>query len=178
LRQLKALLSTSIQYMKQQLSIVWIGLLIIFFLLSLGFFLFKRQKEEARLFMFPDAKTAVLEGEKRWLTNSGPLEDRIRMYVEDLVLGPMDLSHDRLVPLDTRVNSVLLRGDRVYIDFSSQFLFIEDEEIPLTFTEILTILHESVQINFRKVKDVVITINGEEPYDQGSDSQGLYDQGA
>lgn len=163
MRQLKALLTESIEYMRRRLALLWGGLLLLCFLFSLGFFLADGRKEENRVFIFPSVRTGELAGETRRMRNTGLQEERIRAYLEDMVLGPLALNLARLLPESTKVNSVLLRGDRLYVDFSREMLFLEEEETPLPFDRILPIIEQSVKFNFRRVKEVIVTIDGQEP---------------
>lgn len=163
LRQPKALLTDIIVFMRERTALLWAGLIVLFFLVSFGIFLVKGKADVERVFLFPDVKSAALKGELRRMRNTGPLEDRILAYLEDLVLGPTALDHTRLLPGDTKINSVLFRGDKAYVDFSRGFLFLDENEIPLSYGEILSIVGRSIRFNFRKVKEVIITIDGQEP---------------
>ena len=150
--------------MRERVSLFLGGLLLLFFLISFVLFLFNGMKESEKVFFFPDMISGQIKGETRELPARKNLEKAVEIYVRDLALGPMNLNFARLLPQSTTVNSVLLRKGVLYLDFSKHFLLAEEGEVPLSFGEIIDNVKRSVMFNFKQIKEVKITINGQEPH--------------
>ena len=146
--------------------LLWAALFVASFLIALVFyFLFPPTQTERYLF-FPENITGKLKGESRLVPRQNTLEKRIREVVTEELLGPEQLRDKRLIPVDTTLRSLIVRGDRVYIDFSTEMV-TEADQVQETPNRAIEILTHTIQFNFPGIKQVTVTINGElpgEPY--------------
>lgn len=121
-----------------------------------------RAKDHYVLFFSPRGAEESLKGEIRYLPRQDTREERIEILLDELCLGPVNINYNKILPAGTRLQSVRLNKDRVYADFSPRILFTQDE-VSLTYEEILQAIEKNLRFNFRFIDDVVITINGQEP---------------
>ncbi len=135
--------------------------------LAISVFLFIRNDSQWHRYVlfFPKyTNPEVIQGEIRKIRRYENMEKNIDRLVHECMLGPEDLRNIRIMPGDGKINTVLLRDNAVYIDFSHSILFSE-EVSPLTLTERLTILSQSIRWNFPDIKTINYSINGEVPID-------------
>jgi hypothetical protein len=114
-----------------------------------------------RVFFFPEIGGKGIGSETRTLIRRPGMENQLEYYVREMVLGPMNLTHDPLVPPDTGVNAILVRKGTAYIDLSSSFLVSEGTKLP--FPEIFSYIERSVSFNFPSIRNVVLTLDGNLP---------------
>ncbi len=88
------------------------------FLISLVIFIVKADDIKQRVIFFPEDKSDNLIGEVRKLKSRGNLEKDIESLLKEILLGPEQLKNSRYIPLDTIVNSVILRDGILYADYS------------------------------------------------------------
>jgi hypothetical protein len=104
--------------------------------------------------------------EKRRIARAESVEADIRRYVEDALLGPASLEAAPLFPPGTRVETLMLRGDVVYINLS------EDAAVPYRDSRFrrgsvyasLVTLELAIKRNFPKVRETRFFIAGNETY--------------
>ncbi|MDR2759770.1 MAG: GerMN domain-containing protein [Spirochaetaceae bacterium] len=98
--------------------------------------------------------------EERFFPRSGSREADIRRYVEDVLLGPAIPDAVPLFPRETRLDSLLYRGDTLYVGLSEAAALppLEGGNI---FTN-LHVLYSEIRQNFRYIKDVKFFIKGNE----------------
>ncbi len=140
---------------------LWGGILIGLLIISLALFLFVPGRQVRRVLFFTNTVDTGLSGEIRYLPSHSPRETSIRMVLDELLLGPVDIEHERLLPEDTRIRSFLYRDGIVYIDFSHDII---DPSAALDIRELLEGVERTVTFNFPSVRDVVITIRGQVPF--------------
>ena len=138
------------------------GAFVLVFLIALVFFLVEGRTRINGLIFFPEPARRGISGEPRRVYRQKTMEDNVQLLVREMLLGPMDIRHTNIFPQNTRLKSVLVRGSAVYIDFSPEILFL-DAHTYLSFDELLAAIRQTVLFNFRKLTDVIITINGQEP---------------
>ena len=140
------------------------GFLLAFaFALALGFFLIWPPERVARTLLFPGTTAAELSGERRLVPRTGDDERAIELLVEEMLLGPARISHSRAVARGTRVGSLMLRDDVVYLDLSERAM-IADSEVRVGVRSGLEAIVESISYNFRFVEEIVLTIDGNVPF--------------
>lgn len=119
-----------------------------------------RQK---RLFWFPDTAGADLHAEWRELPYRATRQDRIAMFLDDLVLGPVELGAIPIVSRNTEVRSIILAADgTLYLDFSKEIAF-EDSSSLSNLDDRITLISRNIRHNFRFVEAIIITIEGQLP---------------
>lgn len=139
-------------------------LLVATLVISMAFFFVLQGDEAQRVLFFPGNISNEISGEARFVTSYGNLERDIRVLVEEVILGPTSLYRSRVLPKDTRIQLFMLRDDVVYVDLSRAALQ-RDEAVRLDFGEAADVLERSVRFNFRSIEHVVITVDGQMPYE-------------
>ena len=127
----------------------------------LFYFVFPPSQSERYLF-FPENITGKLKGESRLVPRHRTLEADVQTLVAEELLGPVRVRDKRLVPVDTRIRSLIVRNEKVYIDFSTEMVTAADQ-VQETTTRAIQILTHTIQFNFPQIKQVTVTINGELP---------------
>ncbi len=138
------------------------GALVFIFLLSLALFLLLGNGNVVRVLFFPSETGSRLVAEQRFVPRARGLEKQVAALVDDVLLGPMSPDALRLFPRGVTVNAVLLRGRTLFLDLSSRLL-AEDPEIPLHGKPALDALKRSIRFNFPRLREIVITIDGQPP---------------
>jgi len=149
---------------QEKLLILGAILLLATFLISLTFFFVLQRDEAQRVLFFPGNISDEISGEERFVANYRDAERNMRVLVEEVILGPTSLYRSRVLPKDTRIQLFMLRDDVVYVDLSRDALQ-SDEAVRLDFGEASGVLKRSVRFNFRSVEDVVVTVDGQLPYE-------------
>jgi hypothetical protein len=139
-----------------------IVMLIVVFLFSFTHYAAGAYYKRKLVLFFPVRGERVFTGEIRTLKRKLSEEENIRLLISELLLGPADILHDRLVSREARLKSVLFRDGKLYIDLSFNTLFSESEN-RLVFEEIIRGIKKSVYFNFRNVKKIFISIEGSQP---------------
>jgi hypothetical protein len=119
--------------------------------------------EEALLF-FPDAK-GVLRGEVRELPHSRGAEARAELIASEVLLGPQSANLTPAFAPDVRVESVLLRKGRLFVDISpGAALAAMDASDPNTIKWGIAAMERSLRTSLPGIKRLTVTIGGKEPY--------------
>ena len=166
----------------RQKLIAGAGIFVFIFLLSLIIFKLSPDDIQYRVLFFPTDESNTLIGETRRLKDRGKLEKDVKVLLEEILLGPSVLAHNRYIPKGTRVQSVLLRKSVVYVDFSGRLQqitmrhasgteeapaaageVIQRDTLPLDLPEALAIVRKTIKFNFPVIREVVFTIDGEIP---------------
>jgi hypothetical protein len=138
-------------------------LLYLAFLLILVLVEFIVYGKERRSFVFYTLKGNDAVVENRMLARSSSKELNIRRYVEEAVLGPVDLDLSPLLTKGTTVEALLYRDGLVYVDFSSQAALPPLAEKGNLYHNLLT-LEKGIKRNFPFVKDIHFFIGGNEAF--------------
>jgi hypothetical protein len=116
-----------------------------------------------RVFFFPTIEGKNMASESRAIPRRWGTENQVELYVREMILGPMALSEFSLLPPDTKVNSVLVRKGTAYVDISSDFL-VSGSADSLPFPDIFSYVKKSISFNFRSIRRVELTLDGNLPY--------------
>jgi len=143
-------------------SVMWGGLFLFFFALSLALFLLFADNHQEVVLFFPNDSNHRLTGESRVIPRHGTIEENLTTLVDGLILGPEKLQHDRALPRATQIRSLMLRKGVLYIDFSPDILFPE-QETSLGFIESLTAVKKTITFNYPEIDRILITVDGQEP---------------
>ena len=139
-----------------------VGAFFLVFLIALAVFLVEGRTRINSIIFFPEPTLSGLTGEPRRLYRQNTLEENVRLLVREMILGPMDIRHTKIFPPNTRIRSVFVRGDAVYLDFSPDIIFL-DSQMRLSFDELVSAIRHTVLYNFRALSDVIITVDGQVP---------------
>ena len=139
------------------------GSLLAVFLASLLILFLVPQRMERRLLIFPD--TAGGDRHREWhsLPHRADRSAAVEVFVEELVLGPVQLGAIPFLPKPTEVQSVAISsGSTVYLDLNGAVMFApEGRSTP--FSETAVLLEENLYHNFRWMEELVVTIDGQLP---------------
>lgn len=129
--------------------------------LSLTLYLFFSHQLTRTTLFFPDQISKKLSGETRFLPFGADKEKNMELLVEEILLGPALDANLKLVPRDGQVRSLLLRQGTIYLDLSAEIV-LTDKEVVFTTAQALQAIREALLYNFRDVRNVVITVAGQE----------------
>ena len=138
-------------------------LLLLCIAIALGFFLIWPPDREARTLFFPGTTDATLSGERRLVPRSSDQSRELYLVVQELILGPAEIRHGRLMPRNTRISSLAMVDGIVYVDLSPEMIFGE-EEVRIDVAAGLGGVEATLLYNFRWLEQVVLTIGGQEPF--------------
>jgi hypothetical protein len=142
----------------------WLPLTFIVILFTLGIVL--ANMEFVRLnqvLFFPLDNGKGFNGELRLIKRYRDREERISHTLGEILLGPSELAYEKIVPVETKIQSLMLRDNALYVDFSKHF-FDEIKGFSLTPQERLNYIEKSLLFNYSFINKVVITINGQLPF--------------
>ncbi len=146
---------------QQQLWRICLALLVGTLLVSAVFFLVFRSPLHYQVLFFPDLRSGELSGERRMLPRLSNGTDAARQLVEEIILGPVDIQHSRVVPRSTTIRTIMLHDKVLYLDLSTDILHeIEDES---AFLEIKNAFEHTIRFNYRTIREIVFTVDGQEP---------------
>jgi spore germination protein GerM len=135
--------------------------LLLLLLISLVLYWARPIQSVQRVLFFPTEVSPELVGEIRAIANRREREDDIIAVIKELILGPMELWNRRALPREARLRSVLLRNGVAYVDLSEHVLFSSDFRPALD--EMIEALRKTVLYNFRRVRRVVVFVEGQLP---------------
>jgi len=128
---------------------------------SLGLVLSDRYAE-AVLF-FPSRRGPAIAGETREVPRQRGAEARAELLVSELLLGPASSQLNPAFFQDTRLESAIYRKGRLYVDLSADAALASPEELKIG----LAALERSLRLGFPWLKELKMTIGGQEPYATG-----------
>ncbi|MGA2480138.1 MAG: GerMN domain-containing protein [Spirochaetia bacterium] len=140
------------------LGLVFLGILA----LSLILFLLIDNQSAARILFFPSHSGRRMVAEERLLPRHWSRERDVTELVEGVLLGPTGHDALRIFPRGASVLSALIHGHTLYLDLSPRVLG-EDPEVPLHGEEALSALSRSIRFNFPRLREIVISIDGQIP---------------
>ena len=131
--------------------------LIVFAIIEMGRSGLSRRTFE--FFTFDNSSSVV---EDRMLHKAPVLEDDIKNYVNELILGPVSLDYAPLLTKGTKLRSFMYRDRVVYADFSKEAALHVQGGQPL-FDSFIT-LNQGIRRNFNDVLEVKLFVNGNEVF--------------
>jgi phosphatidylserine decarboxylase len=147
---------------KDYLFLTILGIWVFSLLLALFLYFFVHEKEVERILYFPRYNAAELEGEVRRLPKKADREKDIELLLREIILGPFDIHHARVLPKDTDVESLLLRKGRVYVDFSLDPVLKQEGSL-LSLSERIAAVKRTIRFNFPSVEEIMVTFGGQSP---------------
>ena len=131
-------------------------------LVSVLAFLLVGNHRVERILYFPRERGNGLVAEQRFLSRHQGIEGNIAELVNGVLLGPARHDAARLFPRGATVRAVMVRGHTLYLDLTSAVLET-DSEVPLTGTRAFDALGQSIRLNFPRVHEIVLYIDGQVP---------------
>jgi hypothetical protein len=107
-----------------------------------------------------DNNSSVIED--RMLRKTQTDESDIKIYIEELILGPVSLDYAPLVSSGTKLNSFMYRDGTVYADFTKEAALPVNSGRPLF--DCFLALNQGIRRNFSQVKDVKLFVGGNEVF--------------
>lgn len=115
-----------------------------------------------RVLFFPVFGTIDLDGEERFFPRQDTLEADIELTVQELILGPKEPEHIRVLPSDVRIDSIMYRDGTLYCNLSKEML-TNDTASPYNLEEMVQAVGNSILFNFPRLKHVHLFVNGQIP---------------
>lgn len=140
-------------------TIILAGALALIFLISAVSYLIWGNEQEEQVLFFPTHQTMEARGEARILPRKDTKEQEIELLVKEILLGPFNINYMPVVPRDSRIRSIMLREDTLYIDFTIDVVF-QEAGSSLSLQESLSYIGHSIQFNFPRVRNIIYSING------------------
>ena len=144
-------------FFKQIRRFAYLVVLTVFAFIEMGHLGLSRRTFE---FFIYEKDLSVVED--RMLHKTSSLENDIKSYLEELILGPVSLDLAPLVTKGTKLRSFMYRNKTVYADFSKEAALHVQGGKPLF--ESFLALNEGIRRNFDKVSDVRLFVNGNEVF--------------
>jgi hypothetical protein len=141
--------------------LVALGAFSLILVLSVLFFAIFRGDLNRRVIFFPDAITHKLVGEERFIKGKPSTLENVKSLVAEILLGPSGPDLLRIFPKETKLISILAKGQDVYINLSEDILFNTDR-IPLKFDVMFLACNNTLRFNFSGLAGIHYFIHGEE----------------
>ena len=147
------------------------GLFLGLFFFSLLFYFLKGDKLVMRTLFFPQI-VALEEGheqqedfkfksESRLLPLLGSQEDNIRLLIEELLLGPIRVEIENLLPGNVRIISFYIDKETVRLNLSADLILYGFDPSLYTQKTLTDFFKKNICFNFRSIKKVQIFIDGQ-----------------
>ncbi len=94
-----------------------------------------------------------------------PKEDSLRLFIDDMLLGPVGDRYKALFPQGTRVTSFFVDGKSLYVTLSEEALYILGNESSQN-KEGAEIFRKNVFRNFRNIDIINLYIDGRKMYEE------------
>jgi len=152
-----------------RITIILAGVLVVSLTVSLILFLFNGTDKHRQVLFFPEYRSSECVGEQRVLPTKPTIEQEIELLVKEIILGPFDVNSVGVLPQESALQTLMLRDNRLFIDFSIHVIFQEGES-RLSFDESLDCVRKTITFNYPQIEKIVFTVNGEQPKIEQTDS--------
>ena len=142
--------------------IILASILFLIFLTSLIFYLVEL-KSNKMIFIFQSLDDDKTHFEIRYLPQVEK-EQRIKQYIDDLLLGPITDRYRPLFADGTKINSCYVRDKILYIDLSEEAVL--KKGISSDTKTAVELLKLNITKNFNGINDVILFMMGQEVYTQ------------
>lgn len=102
--------------------------------------------------------------ETRYIERQADRDLAVRLYLEDLLLGPMTQRYVHLFAKGTSLVSCFSRGSVLYVDLSKDALYTDAQS--MTVEAGVQLLKENIYRNFPPLTGVVVFIDGKAAFEQ------------
>ena len=136
------------------------------FFVSLVIYLAGGKQFQEVLAYFPDSAGKLGTPERQFIPGRGALEERIRWYTEEVLLGPIDILKRSFINPSTKVEALFYdqRSGRLTISLSTDAIQ-SSERMPPTygFADAESNLRRNLRANFPSIREVSILVAGQVP---------------
>ena len=136
-----------------------LALLTTSFVISIALYVFFRPVMTGAIFYFPLNSGERIGAEKRGIPARRDHVEQMATFVQELLLGPVDLALAPIVPLNTKLRHIAMLGKTGYLDFSID-VYDMDTRKAMTLDEALSTISMNLSKNFPRLKAVQYTIDG------------------
>jgi len=152
-----------------RITIVLVGVLVVSLMVSLLLFLINGTDKHRQVLFFPEYRSSECVGEQRVLPTKPTREQELELLVKEILLGPFDVNSVAVLPQESILQTLMLRENRLFIDFSIHVIF-QKSESRLSFEEALDCVRKTITFNYPQIEKIVFTVNGEQPKIDYTDS--------
>lgn len=138
----------------KKLSIIFLSLVTFLFIFSLTFFLVSVQEKRFVAF-FESYDEKGLFAEVRMVKKEKAI-DSLNFYLEELLLGPINIRYKAIFPKESSLTSYVLRDNLLYLNIHAENVSIKD----LDSERIHSLALKNISRNFKYIKELRIFING------------------
>ena len=139
------------------------GLFVAALLLSLIMYIVAPPPLERRMLFFPDTAGGDRHAEWHFVPRRSDRLEQIRLFLEELKLGPVELGSVPFIPETTELRSLVLReGDVLYVDFTPEIMF-DERNSERNFADLEDLLTENLRHNFPVLERTVVLVGGQVP---------------
>jgi len=146
---------------KKVIPFVPTALMAVLFITVLVMFNFEKGRTQYVLF-FPLDTMKGENAEIRNIYRSSETQHKMSLFVHELMLGPEILQMNPFIPSGTKLKSLILKGNSLYLDFNKDFI----KDIPVTpigYKEKINYIRQNISFNFPHIKEIVVTVEGQIP---------------
>ena len=140
---------------EKALSFLCIGVFIVSLTVSIVCW-FAGQKRNRYVFYFPSYDSKNLCTEIRFLPNK-PIQGCEKLFVEELLLGPMTNRYKQIFPRDTELSYCFLKDKTLYVGLSDAVLSGVDG---MTIKESIDVFKINIVKNFTFINKIDVSIDG------------------
>lgn len=140
-------------------NIISLVLLIITFLFSFILFLINDNRYSKLSFKFYyDLKNEIVI-ENRYVMLKGDRDNRAKIVLNELFLGPHSVFNKKLVPFDFQYNIFYIRNKNAYLDLPIQIITYVNEQGD-DISDVFNLINENIIKNISNINSVIITVDG------------------
>ncbi|MDY3938857.1 MAG: GerMN domain-containing protein [Spirochaetia bacterium] len=135
-----------------------VGAAVLLFLIASVPFIVRSVTRQEFILLFPDKEGTELYREIRLAPRMDTPRERIGELLRQLIQGSMLLDPYPLFPYSTKVNQVVVSGEDIYIDLSSDAV-----KTQLPIERAVEIVKINIRNNFSGYDTITVTVNGHDP---------------
>lgn len=149
----------------RKLRIAAFAVLAVLFLLSLVILLLKGETYRQVILFFPGISGQIDEPEVHYIPNAGDDETSLRLLIEEILLGPIDILRKPIVDSGTQIRGIFVHEHerRIMLSFSREIMqaidgYGIDEDLQSKFF----IIEKNVTANFPWYRTIGFLVEGQE----------------
>lgn len=134
------------------------GITVLLFLIASVPFIIRSVTRQELILLFPDKEGTELCREIRLAPRMDSPRERIAEMLRQLIQGSMLLDPYPVFPYSTKVNQVVVSGENIYVDLSSDAV-----KTHLPIERAIEIVKINIRNNFSGYDTITVTVNGHDP---------------
>ena len=144
-------------------------LTVIIFVLSFVCYTNSAAQNRRFLFLFEtigdvEGKSSSVVLETRYIRIQPDVESSVKLYIADLLLGPITERCRKLFPPKTDVSSCFIRGSSLYLDLSKDALYTDEQTMEIE--NGVYLLKKNIFANFPSITNVIVFIDGKIAFEE------------